>query len=164
MLRTEANDQIKETPHQALKDFGVLAGSALALAWVPAVPEALLATALVRYLTSYIDGVKRWRAPIRVPADLGAEGYRDATTSKRGDGTFFVGIDTVPGRRAEIWLSPSDLLGGRLVVSKPDLRRSEWRTTLTNALLSGASFFLLDRNGGAAEEVGALGRLPRLRS
>src|SRR5690349_8491473 len=152
MLHTEADDQIKETPRQALKDFGSLAAVALALAWVPALPEALLATALVRYLTSYIDGVKRWRAPIRVPADLGAEGYRDATTSKRGDGTFFVGIDTVPGRRAEIWLSPSDLLGGRLVIARPDLHRSEWRTTLTNALLSGASFFLLDRNGGMAEE------------
>jgi len=153
MLHTEADDQIKETPRQALKDFGSLAAVALALAWVPALPEALLATALVRYLTSYIDGVKRWRAPIRVPADLGAEGYRDATTSKRGDSTFFVGIDTVPGRRAEIWLSPSDLLGGRLVVSKPDLRQSEWHTTLTNALLSGASFFLLDRNGGTAKEA-----------
>ena len=153
MLQLKPTIRSRRRRDQALKDFGVLAARALALAWVPAVPEALLATALVRYLTSYIDGVKRWRAPIRVPADLGAEGYRDATTSKRGDGTFFVGIDTVPSRRAEIWLSPSDLLGGRLVVSKPDLRRSEWRTTLTNALLSGASFFLLDRNGGTAEEV-----------
>jgi len=74
MLHTEADDQIKETPRQAVKDFGRLAAAALALAWVPVVPEGLLATALVRYLTSYIDGVKRWRAPIRVPADLGAEG------------------------------------------------------------------------------------------
>ena len=146
MLPTEADEQIKETPRKALKDFGSLAAVALVLAWVPAVPEALLATALVRYLTSYIDGVKRWRAPIRVPADLGAKGYRDATTSKRGDGTFLVGIDTVPTRRAEIWLSPSDLLGGRLVVAEQSARRAEWLATVANALCSGAGFFILDRH------------------
>ena len=146
MLPTEADEQIKETPRKALKDFGGLAAVALVLAWVPAVAEALLATALVRYLTSYIDGVKRWRAPIRVPADLGATGYRDATTSKRGDGTFLVGIDTVPTRRAEIWLSPSDLLGGRLVVAEQSARRAEWLATVANALRSGAGFFILDRH------------------
>jgi len=63
MLPTEADEQIEETPRKALKDFGSLAAVALVLAWVPAVPEALLVTALVRYLTSYIDGV------IRSPAD-----------------------------------------------------------------------------------------------
>src|SRR3954468_22852767 len=130
MLHTEADDQIKETPRQAVKDFGRLAAAALALAWVPVVPEGLLATALVRYLTSYIDGVKRWRAPIRVPADLGAEGYRDATTSKRGDGTFFVGIDAARPRRAQIWPSPSALLGGRLVVADRSPRRAEWLSTV----------------------------------
>ena len=60
--------------------------------------------------------------------------------------------------------SAPDLLGGRLVVSKPDLRQSEWRTTLTNALRSGASFFLLDRNGRNRRGGGALRCLPRLRS
>src|SRR5690349_24470834 len=138
MLHTEADDQIKETPRQALKDFGSLAAVALALVWVPAVPEALLATALVRYLASYIDGVKRWRAPIRVPADLGATGYRDATTSKRGDGTFLGGIDTVPTRRAEIWLSPSDLLAGRLVVAEQSAGLAACPTTVGSALRSGA--------------------------
>lgn len=153
MLPTEADEQVKETPRQALKDFGGLAAGALALAWVPAVPEALLATALVRYLRSYIDGVRLWRAPIRVPADLGAKGYRDATTSRRGDGTFFVGLDTVPGRRAEIWLSAADLLGGRLVVADRDKRRSEWLATAANALHAGAGIVMLDRHASEADQT-----------
>ncbi|WP_244528701.1 hypothetical protein [Methylobacterium gossipiicola] len=90
----------------------------------------ILAYAGYRYLRHFTYGWRTWRAPARIPLHLGRRGYRDATTRRRGDATWPVGLAAT----GQVWLRREDLVQGLSVFSEGPA----WHTEIAANLVFGA--------------------------
>ncbi|MDP4025790.1 hypothetical protein Q8W71_24465 [Methylobacterium sp. NEAU 140] len=135
------------TPNEVATQFGIAAALSFSAIAAPFVPEAILAYAGYRYLRHFTYGWRTWRAPARVPLHLGRRGYRDATTRRRGDASWPIGLAAT----GQVWLRREDLVQG-LSLHGDD---PEWQAQAIGALVFGAC---LNRMGaivvqGAANEL-----------
>lgn len=95
-------------PKAVATQFGIAAALSFSAMALPFVPEAILAYSGYRYLRHFTYGWRTWRAPARIPLHIGRRGYRDATTRRRGDATWPVGLAAT----GQVWLRREDLVQG----------------------------------------------------
>ncbi|GAA0241759.1 hypothetical protein LNAOJCKE_4893 [Methylorubrum aminovorans] len=118
------------SPKTVATQFGIAAALSFSAMALPFVPEAILAYAGYRYLRHFTYGWRTWRAPARVPLHLGRRGYRDATTRRRGDATWPIGLAAT----GQVWLRREDLVQGLSFFSDgPD-----WHSEVAANLVFGA--------------------------
>jgi hypothetical protein len=119
-----------DTPKEVAWHFGIATVLSVSLCAAPFVPEAILAYAGYRFLRHFTYGWRSWRAPGRVPHHLGRRGYRDATTRRRGDATWPIGL----AKTGQVWLRREDLVQG-VAIEGDDL---EWQALAIGNLVFGA--------------------------
>jgi hypothetical protein len=119
-----------DSPKEVATHFGIATALSLSLIAAPFVPEAILAYAGYRFLRHFTYGWRTWRAPGRVPHHLGRRGYRDATTRRRGDATWPIGL----AKTGQVWLRREDLVQGVSIEGDDP----EWQALALNNLVFGA--------------------------
>ncbi|WP_430912201.1 hypothetical protein [Methylobacterium sp. sgz302541] len=118
------------TPKEVATHFGIATALSFSAIAAPFVPETILAYAGYRYLRHFTYGWRTWRAPARVPLHLGLRGYRDATTRRRGDASWPIGLAAT----GQVWLRREDLVQGLSLHSDDP----EWHAQAIGILVFGA--------------------------
>ncbi|WP_066922532.1 hypothetical protein [Methylobacterium sp. CCH5-D2] len=118
------------TPRDVATHFGIATVFSLSAVAAPFMPEVILAYAGYLYLRHFIYGWRTWRAPARVPFHLGLRGYRDATTRRRGDASWPIGLAAT----GQVWLRREDLVQGLSLHSDDP----EWQAQAIGTLVFGA--------------------------
>lgn len=117
----------------------------------PFMPEIVLAVAAYFAAANLFYKNRAWQAPFRVPAYLGAKGYKDASSKdngRRGQGYIFLGTGQGEDEGLEVWATPSDVRTHRLIVGTTGSGKTEeLYGELFNALMLQSGAILIDGKG-----------------